>query len=700
MGNLEVLENCIKYQELCSGRKIDSNVFSLENYSDWTTKDAVDSLSFDKSGYTAILLMRKAWREFCERKLSITQLLEPEYQERIKNFNEYNNYLATGEGSQIYNNLIDSVKELCSKFGVTKYENILNNDVSLIDIFSSTFKSIYKEYKVDRFKCNDNKTNYPTIITKEVHVKTLQNIVDILRRSDNCITYAKVDMVSEVNDPTDYDIFFAFACRCGEYIYVLSDRNVDANPKARKSKLNRNPAKDLRDKAAFSYMPYYSIRDNEGDNKVSNSTALISIEEINKVEDWKQIKDIYDSYAQLSIIIGIFAVYNKYFINHTVDLRYNNKKGEWVPIEDSYFASEIKLLPSNINNTKELILPESIALPIPTFDKLVVVPDSMYFSDVDFYDKYVKRWCTEEDFKNIPELPDFVAPITEVKEWVWWLQRDKARKICNERMLKDYVQHFYSRLHWVQDDKLVPYEIEFRHKNEGNENELYDYGDLSYRGWGVLKEEIPSDFAYCKDYNIVDDIGDHIKNVLNYILTVNEIGDCGYWDTKNNSKVVDKLKLNSYHNKDANIRCEHIARNSYDYYLRYNDLDHKNQIIYTKSDIPVNVVMYRHNNQSIIYIIPKGGTESKKICLSLQIDSIDQLKLLLQEDNEHFPEWLREWRHYATHTTHKPYCGNSLLDMTDPMENVVIPTDYNLHVNIEFYASISDIKKLKNTLGI
>lgn len=689
--NMSILTTCAKFYELCSGKDIDLTHFSLMDCDDWTIKDAVNSLEFDPSGYLAILLMRKAWFEFCEREVSIKDILSSDFVETMENIKSYNTYLTEGDASKVYENLLSGVKTLCDTFKITGYEETLKDDALLIDIFSSAFKNIYKDYRVDRFKCIDTKDNYPIICPKEVHVRTLQNFVDILRHSDNCIAYAKIDMVSEVDDPTEFDIFFAFGCRCDDYVYIVSDRDVIANPGSRASRLKRNPAKKLYNKAASSYMPYYDIQEKKSDG--SKALVPINISYADRISEWKYINQSYDLYAQLTIVISAFALYNKYFVNHTKDVVYNGKRREYLSLEDSYFASEIKILPQSAeNNTKELIVPESMTLPTPAFDKVSIIPDSMYFSDVDFYSKYIRRWCKPEDFAELPQLPDFVAPITKVKEWVWWLQRDKARQICNERMLKDYVQHFYSQQKFKQNRTKVPYEIKFK---EGK-----SYGDLSLRGFNALEEAVPTSFAFCKDYDVYLDIGKHINQVVSYLFTQS----ADYAETKPKGSVADKLGLQEYFSKDADIFIRDYRRSSSDstdwgrfinLYTRYPE-DY--YTVPTPKDCPFEIVVSMYVYYSDVNIYLKDGTKTKTEYTSFQIDSIDQLRLLFREDILHFPDWLQEWRYYATHMT--PYCGNSLLDMTDPMERVFIPANYGLQFRINLYGSASDNKKIKKYLNL
>lgn len=675
MDNIEILEKCAWYQEKCTGRKLTSNTYSLSDYSDFTVKEAMESLKFDESGYLAILLLRKAWREFCTRSIKIEDLLKDETKERIELFHAYNNYLSNGDASIIYKNLVDGISKLCEKFEISDYKSVFEDDSRLIDIFSEAYNNIYKKYKVDKFRCKNNIDSEPIICEKEVRTKTLQQFVNILRNSGNCIAYAKIDMVSEVDDPNDYDIFFAFGCRCGEYVYVLSDRNVDANPKARKAKMRRNPGKKLSQKAGTTYMPYYDIQANKGDNTPSKETALITIDNANNIALWNGIKDSYDLYAKLSIVISIYAIYTKYFINHTVDIRYSPLKRDYAPVEDSYFASEVKLLPGNCT---ALVKPEKLTLPALTYDAICTVPDSIYWHEETFYDKYVKRWCTDEDFKEIPALPDFVAPVEEIKQWAWWMQRDKARCICNERMLTEYSKHFWSKKTWQDTGELVPYEVKFRKNPETDE--LGDYAELNYRGWNYIEEDIPRDFMFCKDYDIQKDIGDNIWNFLEYLIAVMEYRNENDIHSMHACQDISvKLGRECLYSKDAHTSFSVIINKEENSEWRHfkKSIEYRSRCEkWSKYIIPGTSIclFFQGFNNSVLNIYLETGAKNKTSYVSFDVDSVDVLSLLMNQPKEHFPEWLREWRHYSTHPA--PYTGNSLLDMTDPMESVFVPENY------------------------
>lgn len=90
-----------------------------------------------------------------------------------------------------------------------------------------------------------------------------------------------------------------------------------------------------------------------------------------------------------------------------------------------------------------------------------------------------------------------------------------------------------------------------------------------------------------------------------------------------------------------------------------------------------------------IIIIPANNSKNKNFYFKLKAGNYWDLCNLLGCKREDLPKPLQRWLHGR-----KPYTGNSILDVCDPMDEVFDWVDECFEFELTFYLSKSDINKL------
>lgn len=708
-------EVCYKY-ELATGNKLDPKVIRIGDEASWTSHKALESLQYEPTGNLAILLMTKAWEDYKEdRSIVIKSIFEKDFETRLTYMREFEELITKGEPAKLLQETINLIKKVSKVFELNdKIDNLLNNKTKFIDVFEEAYTNIYDKYHVDRFGCVDNKDYTEPFIGKhEYHFHTLQDFVNCLRRSDNCIVYAKIDSLYDYDDPTDYDIFYAFGCRCGDKVYINSDRDDHATPVSRAIKLTRNPQKKLRNKANGTYMPYYDIRENRGKHdQQDNETALTIIDPT--ITPPKAINELYDDLAQLMIICSMVAIYQKYFINRTVDYRYPNygKEQGKKPVEDSYFGNEIKLLPSV---TTALALPNELQLPAIQMNQIEVTHKGLWTNDITFYDWYVKEYIKEDDLLEPIPITEFIGNKRQAELRAWWTYRNEAKTLINERRTKDVCSQFYDPNVYYESKELVPFEVELEPSHTS-------FGEVIEHNWGSIHQHnthwIKGINRYglqpflLRDFNVADKINNNLKNILIDILTSGERQvkskwsfGVGYRYFMNNEDITRKeinkitgvsIHPSIYENIDnPNFRVDTLTRileseseskDSWRRYSKYWKNNKDNTIIYNQE-----LGMYLNYDRldTTIHIYPERDSINKNYCFIYECETFYDLCYLFNCKREELPRCLRRW--LGEGHSFKPSTGNHILSITDPLDKVFDIIDSNFNLQLKFYFGKSDI---------
>lgn len=709
-------EVCYKF-ELATGNKLDPKQLSIGSESSWSTHKALTSLEYEPTGSLAILLMTKAWQEYKDEKyITIKNILSDEFNERLASMREFEELISTGEPAQLLQRTIDLIKKVAEVFGLKNIESLLNNKTKFIDLFEEAYSNIYDKYKIDKFGCTDKKENEPYIAKYEYHFHTLKDFVDCLRRSDNCIAYAKIDSLYDYDDCGDYDIFYAFGCRCGDKVYINSDRDDHATPVSRAIKLTRNPQKKLRNKAESTYMPYYDIRENRGKHDQANETALVTIDP--SVNPPKAINELYDDLAQLMIVCSISAIYQKYFIDKTIDYRfarYGRERGK-VPVEDSYFGNEIKLLPSV---STALALPNELQLPAITLNQIGVSHTGLWFNEITFYDWYIKEYITENDLKESIPIQEFIGDKRHAELRAWWTYRNEAKTLINERRTKDVCSQFYDAKVYQKENRLVPYNVKLV-------DEIKSFGETYKPDWASINENkthwLEGMDRYSLNpfllinFDIPSLINKNLKNILIDLFTSGNDQGRSRWSFSRFHYYIDGKESfekdpitgvcnhpSIYENIDnPNFRADTLTRilndesESKDAWRRYNKYFNRNNTQLYNSEMEC--YLSYNKLEDAICIYPSRESVSKSYHFIYKCNTFYDLCYLMNCTREELPKCLRRW--LGTGYSFKPNTGNHILDITDPLDRVFDIIDSTFSLSLKFYFSKSDINYYVKKLGI
>lgn len=704
---MTILEKTALLYEKATNREVNAKSFTIGKNSSWTARQAVESLQFEPTGALGVLLLRKAWNEYLEEeKIHPIDILSSQFESQLSAWKEFDAYLREGEPNDILSRMIQMAQGIATKFGIPDIQALINNESKFIDILKEAYQNIYEKYTVDPFRCIDIKEGEPFVGIYEYRFKTLKNFVDCLRRSDNCLVYARIDGVFDYGeDLTEYDTFFAFGCRIGDRVYINSNRAYDANPSSRKAKLGRNPAKKLRNEAGSSWMPYYDVMN--GKQETSNETAIVITNA--DIQSASKIADLYDDEAKLILCLSLAALYQKYYIDKAVDVRYNYLLHTKAPVEDCYFNDEIKLLP---NTSTALVKANEIQLPITSRQELEIVHPTLNCSKVTYYDWYIKEYIKEDELCQSVDLSDFIGTKGEAERRVWWTYRHQALGLVNERRTKEIAEDFYSWKHYHEEKtgELIPLSAEL--------TEGFDwYHCIGCFGSLNLKEGRLPAITFMKNFDASSLLQKNALNIIKYCLTRSTESEqslhdsCkwkvkidGQWkdyaDTNGECFSFNKICANNLDNPDFDASTLDIkygyeasgtsqGRDYFSYVLQRSSF-YREGLRFTRST-PFGVDVTTYENSDVAYIVG-DKTQRKQHVFELTANTVWDLCFLLGVTKEQLPKSLHRW--LSSKYNFLPYTGNSLLDVTDPMDDVFDWVNNCIKFKVYVLLSNSEIKGL------
>lgn len=698
-----LVEKVILGYEEATGNKIDGKKINLASEASWSAKKALDSLEYEPTGNLAILLIRKAWEEFLnESHLKIRELLNPDFEKDLETIRNFNKEMREGEAGKILDSTIATIKKISEKFGINEFDSI---DVTrFIDIFEECFSNIYRKYEVDKILCSDTKEGEPFIAVHEYHFKTLKDFVDCLKRSNNCIAYAKIDALYDYEETDEYDVFFAFGCRCGNYVYVNSPRDDHATPVSRAIKKTRNPGKKLRNMADGTYMPYYDLI---GKKEVSTDTALVSVDP--NLTPIHKICELYDLYAKLAICTSIAAVYQKYFIDKTVDIRYNSIERAWVPVTDSYFGEEIKLLPNK--NTTALALPGELQLPVVSRHDLEMMSPDIYAKNIGFWDWYVKEYIKDDELNEPVAIKEFIGNKREAERRVWWTYRNMAKTLVNERRTKDIAKDFYCIDTFKKTGNLEDLSADLREYDSWGKPINASWEEISGYKTYFLRS-LPT-IHLLKNFSAAEKLSNNLEIIIRDILTggTNYAKNTGWGHSSTyylNDKIMERDETGleyiiAENLENPNFRADTLdrdicsasdARSDYNHLIKYKNHKEYQRELYNK-DFNARIC-YQLDDDTIDVII--GDAKNKDYEFKLKATTVYDLCYLLGVKRNELPKALRRW--LSKRRCFHPDTGNHILNVTDPMDRMFDWVDECFSFEICVYTSKSELNKLAKKLNV
>lgn len=302
-----------------------------------------------------------------------------------------------------------------------------------------------------------------------------------------------------------------------------------------------------------------------------------------------------------------------------------------------YFSDEIKLL----NNTsRALTLKDELHLPILPND---IKADSYKFNDK-IYSNSLYEYLIDIYPLQIetPMLNNFIGDQEQAQKYIWWKVRKEQSEHIKECLKEDYFQNEHLIINWqsINIIKNLKSIVEFMIENEDK-----DCFTINYKTY-FHKEDDPRPL---------------------------------FWKEYRDKESVETYKLTTILNEDS-----------------FNHSGYQ-KIIETKyGDIKYSC--YGNYN----YISFVDDYDSKKCEIELILRSHSDLQKFFNIKNEELPKHIRKHFYavsgYCSRLAWEPYTGNSILDFTDPMNDIRNPFD-NIGCTISIYLSKRKLKYFKRKLS-
>lgn len=619
------------------------NTFRLGVDYEHTLYETFKYLDEDPTGLLSCLKLRQAFSEFCNsNSLSVHQLLNGEWDEIKSNMLELKENLHSGVIGNIYNSFVDSILRNIKALGKEMSFDDFNKIEKTEDIFTTAISNFNKSRELNQYKFTEGilKKTKPTIYKKLFRFQSFEQLVDDLKATDmdNFICVALCDRTFNNNDKSDYsesyDSSFNIGLKNNGVVYVISDRTIHRTPTG--SYMGRNPGREFWNKVEYSYLPYHKLEEIEEltkDDKDKN--LLLTYNEANQSQPLENnnIVNLFDDVGLIYITTLLTLVYNKYFLYIEED-----------KVELNFFGKNINLLPTS--SSKEIVVSNNdLQLSVPSND---ITYDT--YIETDNYNKIYNNG-TFDWLLDIYPLPkqDIKVPTTfigtkeDAQQNIWWQVRN-AQKEHIEKCLKENLSE--------------------RRDNCCN--------------W--LKEQFTK----------------NAESIVNYMLTTQEynmIDDYGYshtFSTENQNP--DKPFICDLYKNGVDFECSsllEVGSNTWGAKVRYNFCP------YRDNDFSCNSILGRvkchYTNNYIPHLWLEDDNNNRYYELNLTLRTWADLKKFFKLNE--LPKDLQRWINLKQRDF-KPYTGNSLLDYTDPMNNVSIP--YNdIDFNVTLYISKSIYNKIK-----
>lgn len=606
----EILEQWYK----TTNRSVDSNSIRLGVESDWTCRKAKDFLELDPTGMLTILALRSAFKEYLkENKFTYEQLLDGEWIKVRENIVNLQSLLYHGEFGAVYKEMI---KNITSNLNVLENKYTINDieSIETIDkIMYTAAEEFNKKLKHEQFDIGGEKHNIGRVLSKIFRFEHFKDFINSLRNTsmDDFICFALIDRTAESCD-TEYDKNF-------DTFFVIGIKN-NKNIYTVSDRVvfdspehfykTRNPARDFEQKVDYSFFPYYNIEKIKESFNHSRSLLLTD----GKTEE-EMYNSMFDQHFCLEdkvyIAILITLAYDKYFID-TETYEYPLK----------YFTSELKFLQhgetkeNNLTEYREVVYPPSKDITYDTYNG----EKNVY--NTGLYDYLLNDYKDYIDCNDLIVARDSIVSLNEINEYAWWLTRKRQSEVIQEKMQEDYRNKEDNIHRWIN-------------------NNLTKNAD----------------------------------SLFNYIIRTSP-----YDDVKNNYAMSPMCQSNNPENKTelwvAFKNGEPLYTSSIQIYetSKYNDRYCRNEFY---CDSELGTIKYEKFHYGVIEGIFVSDNDNRKYCIELKMRSHTDMERFFGVSNDELPLEIR--RHFSPRVDvwsimgWKPYTGNSILNLTDPMNSIKNP---------------------------
>lgn len=623
------LDKIYEAWEKATGKSVSDNKIRISSNADWLRHQANSSLNEDPSGLLASILLKGAFKCLVEEStITIKDLIfnKDNSLEIINNFKQLNDVIENSKATELYNKLITRVLDASELLGRHISFEEINNLENSEEIFVDAIKHFNNDYKIIKEKFQDggklNKSG--KVLSKLFKFEHYKQFINALKETnqDNFVCIALIDRTVEtVRDAYDekYDKFFAIGIKNNGNVYVVSDREVTRSPEAYAH--SRNPAREYNNKLDYSHLPYNKF--NEIYNGLKSDTLLLTDGSTNGLSEH------FDIEAALYLGTLLMLVFDKYFTK-SENLEKSNL---------SYFASDVKLLSKAECKALKVLDDNIIEKPdLDTSYSDYTGEDKLFNSGV--FDCWLKEYPLEES--NVKDLTIPNSIITDkntMQHYAWWLIRRKQANHIKEELESAYAHKASQIREWVG-------------------GKLHDNAETIVNK--MLKEPIRLGI---KNYECSCEMfSDKPKKSDKPVLWVE-------YSKGNDLDLYDITHSHNYDNFDIDTR-------------RYDSIDAVSQII----DTEFGKLKFRnYRGYCTAYFI--NDADSRKSRINLTLRSTYDLERFLNVNKEELPKPLRHFIYsradVCTRWGWKPYSGNSILHLTDPMNDINNPfEDFHIGVTI------------------
>lgn len=602
--------------------------------SDALCHKAKSYLDIDNTGLLSILTMREAYKSFIkEHYYTIEELLNGNWYEEKKKFIHVEYLLNSGKAGEVYNKFIDLIIKHASVLGKNYTEEDIESIKKIENIITKAIEKFNDKYSFKHEKFSEGETK----INKNV------TILPRLYRFQHLKLF--VDKMKNASE--DNFICMALIDRTNEKIEdEYYDNNLDSffafgfKNNGIVWVVSDRVTYDSPEGAFKSRNPSRAMRD-KIDYDWLPYYKLDKIKQSN--EHVNQVLLPFNDNAKENgyNIVDLFDDEGIIYSTLIMTLIYN--KYFCNPIEENfnrkYFSSEIKLLP--LNDSKALVSCNELQLPILPND---IKADTYIYEGKSYSNSIFDYLIDQYPLKTeLPTLKSFIGDKETAEKYIWWNIR-KQQKDHIEACLKEQDNYEgrkkleeWQRINIAKNIKSIVKTIIETLDRDGFKN--------NYKN------------SYCSDEK------DNRKM---------------FWEAFRDDDNLDTYSLKTFEN-------EHKQS-----FARYDD--------YAETEYG-NIYYSLYGTRNYIWF---AGDNDRKYCeIELILRSHSDLEKFFNITNEEIPQALR--KHFYSRSgactlySWKPYTGNSILEFTDPMNEIKDPfEDFGCHISI--ILSKSKLKELKRKI--
>lgn len=611
-------------------REVDSNTIRVGVESDWTCMKAKDFMKTDPSGMLTILALRSAYKEWLrENSFTYEQLINGEWSAIEKDVIDLRSCLYGGEFNAVYDTMLSNI---------LKNLNILENKYTIDDvcgvdrldkILYTAAENFNKKLNHEQFDVGNKKSNTGIVLPKMFRFEHFKQFIYALRNTSKD-NFMCIALIDRTAETCDTEYDERF-----DSFFCIGIKNngniytVSDRVVLRSPEHTYKTRNPARDFDDKVDFSYFPYYNLDGIKKEFEHNGTLLITD-GKTDD-ERYSEMFNQY---------FSIEDKIYIAVLLTLAYDKYFID--DTEYTYplkrFTSEIKFLQSGETDTTALTeYKEVVWLPEKTVDA-TTYPGNHKVYNHGVFDHLIDVYKDEINSSALITMRDDVVSVDEVQDRAWWLTRKQQKEIIQSCLDKDCGQREREIEQWLID------------KMKNNAEHLFNY---------ILNTPKYDD---TKRYSM----GQSSSDTRPILWEAYKNGEPLYTSSIIETKV-------SKYNANGYVRNSHYCNTEF------------GRVKYEVYQYPLIEGILLDDNDNRCYEI------------ELKMRSNTDIERFLNVKNEELPVEIR--RHFAPRLDMwsimgwQPYSGNSILDLTDPMNEIRNPY-YNIMPKVRLIVSKSMLNKM------